>query len=845
MAPNPDVEFLIREGLAVLQWLEAERPLEQLLHGYLRNRLKMPSAGSKQLALFTDNGTTPPNRADDSRFRQLLGNAFYLEFLARELLEAKESPEQTASDIGPSDLNSYFDDSQGPTSVQEHVHRFAHAAAQIYEYLTLYAEQTRDLKILNALLHGMFEHTLAGHEARARLLLRQRREAPGNSTENPARKFVKAVENCVQLLVARQLAELREQAEVANELYQAAMENSTSDSTSMERWPWLPGYSMLLSALVQFARFCEIGQLTLIETIRENLRLARPVFMQTRDDVGYWLCQQCTVSIETIYENSIWVKLAPYQSSLPVGYLQALVESGVLELWPCQVEALERFGILEQTDQRLTVGIAAAPQSGRTQVAEFLIAQALTLENQTRCIYVVQYSADVHNLQERFGHIFEPLSPRRFRVSSFIGSHEISAAEARQMAGSSILIVTPTKLDAMIRQKPDILRETKLIILDHLDVVCEGRRGTSYEMLVARLKLGFDHIRYMMIANQTSSMDKLLKWLSGQQAIRVDEMEWQPTELLTATYEHRTGHLDYAGLDAVELQRSRSKKESVAELALRFNRELGPVLVIAIQARYAESVAQELYTLLERTGISLRSPATALTELEEVASLVEKEIGTEDIALARYVRRGFGLHHSGVPSAVRRELRKSFEDGKLAILIGTMSLAEGTHFPSKIVLIPYLNFDQNSALTAFQFQTIAGKSRDPRFNGEGHVILYTTERRGTADLRELYFEPSLDRLRLSSAFGSLVYSIERKEHEGEYSYYSFQSQLVSAIGENGQHQNQALAIAKGTYYVSSVPSRRTRFRKVIDGELSKLADPSLPPHLRAIQSGSAYQLTEF
>ena len=193
------------------------------------------------------------------------------------------------------------------------------------------------------------------------------------------------------------------------------------------------------------------------------------------------------------------------------------------------------------------------------------------------------------------------------------------------MAGGDVLIVTPEKLDLVVRLRSEYLSQVSLIILDEVQLVDDASRGTKFDLLVTRLKRQLPGARFLVLSAVVpqQTLDDFARWLRGTPDDIVTS-DWRPAVQRFARLEWRgkKGFLRYApSEDTVVLQEfvpgviqervyefvkqstgrrnrpkfpePKNKSQTAAEAAYRFA-ELGPVLVFCSQPGFAEAVGKAL-----------------------------------------------------------------------------------------------------------------------------------------------------------------------------------------------------------------------------------------------------------
>ena len=253
-------------------------------------------------------------------------------------------------------------------------------------------------------------------------------------------------------------------------------------------------------------------------------------------------------------------------------------------------------------------------------------------------------------------------------------------------------------------------------------------------MLLTRLRQSMSDdskILFLSAVVSTDNAADFAEWLCGSRE-SVAASDWRPARQLVGIFNANTNQITYpldnvasAGLQAPfvpsVIQRreyqdytpkqrrpsrlislGRSKGDITAELALRFSSE-GPVVIFTTQPRWAESCARAVSRALQlrrqTEGVDIPSPFRHVRDRDYPPSslaVAQSWLGS-DAALATALRDGIGIHHGGLPEAVRRAVENDFRAGLLPVLTATGTLAQGVNLPVKTVLIHTLHqYDEDA-----------------------------------------------------------------------------------------------------------------------------------------------------
>ena len=101
------------------------------------------------------------------------------------------------------------------------------------------------------------------------------------------------------------------------------------------------------------------------------------------------------------------------------------------------------------------------------------IIHVLDRDPAAKCIFVAPYRALAYEVERTFSRLLGDLG---FTVSTVVGSYETDDFEEFLMQTADLLIVTPKKLDLVVRLRPDILERVGLVVLDEVVTVTSELR---------------------------------------------------------------------------------------------------------------------------------------------------------------------------------------------------------------------------------------------------------------------------------------------------------------------------------------------------------------------------------
>ena len=438
------------------------------------------------------------------------------------------------------------------------------------------------------------------------------------------------------------------------------------------------------------------------------------------------------------------------------------------ELWESQITAL-RAGLLSASNRGLAVRMPTS--AGKTRIAELAILDTLSRIPKPQAVYIAPFNALADEVETAMSGIFADLG---FRVSSVLGNYyDIDDLEGSLVDSSDLLIITPEKLTLLLRTRPQHLENVGLVVLDEGHIIDSNDRGIGYEILLTRLRQHLpDDARFLFLSAVISDQNAadFAEWLCGD-AGAVASSEWRPAQRFDGIFNATTNQIVYpfdradtGGFQAPFVPRvveprtymdytlktrrpkdvqfpSNSKGEVTAELAVRFASE-GPVIVFTTQPRWAESCATAILRALQlrrqTQGVDIPKPFRDVLDLPHPLNsrvVAESWLGP-DANVVKALRSGVGVHHGGLPEAVRRAIESDFRAGLFPVLTATGTLAQGVNLPAKTVVIHTLHqYDagadegDDQRVSLVDFWNTAGRAGRAGAETQGHVIVVTMNNR--------------------------------------------------------------------------------------------------------------------
>ena len=614
-----------------------------------------------------------------------------------------------------------------------------------------------------ALLNAALAYELAGYQANAAYLAREISPAVDSDSrpdvQSLAASFIQRRLIATTWLVERLLRKPPDP-------------NQPLDDLSLEL-----GEVVLADALSRACRFFLRGDLSAYRESVEMLRESRTIF----DSLGAPLHANAAYGLESVLpqmvRRSTWVQLYRRWRGSEVWkrYLTLLARPltrGVTELWPSQIRVLES-GLL---DSDVSAIVRLPTSGGKTRIAEMAIIDTFQRHPGSKCVFVAPYRALAFEIERTLGSILNDLG---YRISSVVGSYETDEFEDFLLRTADLIIVTPEKLDLVLRVRPEIAENIRLIVLDEVHIMDDAHRGIKFELLLTRLKHKIPNNRFLVTSAviPDSTLQGFAAWLADSPDRSVTS-EWRPTIQRRARFEWQgpTGVIrfdrdaeipdlesfvpgilhqrDFTFVNPETRRRNTrnypkpEKGDTAAELAYTFS-EQGPVLVFCTQPSWVESVCKAIvnksihYRRLAGESIHPHFLSTVPTRSLELS----REWLGEQHTITQALSQGVAPHHGRIPNVVREAIELDCRAGRYRVIVATNTLAQGVNLPVRTVIMHSTwradEEGQRSRIPVRDYWNIAGRAGRAGMETEGLIVHITLNRQ---DMRDYFHFGSIENL---------------------------------------------------------------------------------------------------
>lgn len=401
-------------------------------------------------------------------------------------------------------------------------------------------------------------------------------------------------------------------------------------------------------------------------------------------------------------------------------------------LWPAAAE----FAATALGDAPMSAVVAVPTGAGKSAVADLAIQHAV---HRGWVVYLAPTNALVGQIRRQLRRDHPGITVRQF-----LGGAEYTSLPSETLddvAVGQVLVMTPEKCSLALRISPEAFESLALVVLDEAHVLGERRgRGALTELVVAEIATRAEDTTFLFMSALISNPEDLVVWLAGispREAIVIRE-PWRPTRTLRAVVgidkaetlataqepgerlaalPVRRRHVKFDGRLAVlaglhgpwssrdPLDYAVVKIGALTPMRVSRPRGGGDVSVDAGSANVRETVeslaqmlgerGQKVMAFLTRSRHDCFMAAISLPGFGEIElgesvsallSLASAELGVQTL-LEEALKKGAGVHTSALLSEERRASELSFDEGGIAVLFATGTLAQGLNLPATTVIV--------------------------------------------------------------------------------------------------------------------------------------------------------------
>jgi helicase len=414
---------------------------------------------------------------------------------------------------------------------------------------------------------------------------------------------------------------------------------------------------------------------------------------------------------------SFWFSMKIESLDLPDKVKSFYLDSGILELYPPQAEAVEK-GLLE--GKNLLAAIPTA--SGKTLLAE--LAMLKSVREGGKALYIVPLRALASEKFRRF----QEFSELGIRVGISTGDYDL---KDEGLGTNDIIVATSEKTDSLLRNETAWMQDISVVVADEIHLIDSANRGPTLEITLTKLRKMNPACQVLALSATVGNADELAAWLDAELVVS----EWRPTELLEGVLFNGTFYCKDK-----EKPVAQSTKDEAVNLALDTLREGAQCLVF-------ESSRKNCMGFAKKAASTVKKALSAEDE-EALAGIANDvlENSETDIAavLAACIRSGTAFHHAGLTTPSRELVEDGFRKGRIKLISSTPTLAAGLNLPARRVIIRsyrrYSSEEGMQPIPVLEYKQMAGRAGRPGLDPFGEAVLLARSYEEFVFLFENYIE---------------------------------------------------------------------------------------------------------
>lgn len=425
--------------------------------------------------------------------------------------------------------------------------------------------------------------------------------------------------------------------------------------------------------------------------------------------------------------------------------------------YPFTLDPFQKEAIL-CLENNQSVLVSAHTSAGKTVVAEYVI--AMSLKAKQRVIYTTPIKA-LSN--QKYRELFEEFKD----VGLMTGDVTINPS-------ASCLIMTTEILRSMLYRGSEITREVAWVVFDEIHYMRDKERGVIWEETIILLN---DNVHYVFLSATIPNARQFCEWIAylHKQPCHVVYTDYRPTPLQHYIYPaggdgihlvvdensvFREDNFNKAMMvlkDAQPDQKPNMNKrlsrgganiqgggtsgESGVYKVLQtiMDKNMSPVIVFSFSKKECEAYAV----------IASKSDYNSDDEkklVQQVFSNAISILSDEDQKLPQVesvlplLKKGIGIHHSGMLPVLKETIEILFSEGLLKVLFATETFSMGLNMPARTVLFTSCRkWDGKDIrwITSGEYIQMSGRAGRRGLDDKGIVILMIDERMSPAAAKDI------------------------------------------------------------------------------------------------------------
>jgi ATP-dependent RNA helicase DOB1 len=427
--------------------------------------------------------------------------------------------------------------------------------------------------------------------------------------------------------------------------------------------------------------------------------------------------------------------------------------------WPFTLDPFQKVSI-SSIERGESVLVSAHTSAGKTVVAEYAIAQSL--KNNQRVIYTSPIKA---------------LSNQKYReFAAEFGDVGLMTGDVTINPTATCLVMTTEILRSMLYRGSEIMREVAWVVFDEIHYMRDKARGVVWEETIILLP---DKVRYVFLSATIPNAMQFAEWITKThgQPCHVVYTDFRPTPLQHYFFPQSADgiHLvvDEKGVfreenfnkamttiadkhgddpaDAMAKRKGRGKDRKTNKggtkgpsdiykiIKMIMVKNYNPVIVFSFSKNMCESYALQMSNLSFNEESEKAMVDKVFNNALEMLSEEDKQLPQIQNILP-LLKRGIGIHHSGLLPILKETIEILFQEGLIKVLFATETFSIGLNMPAKTVVFTSVRkFDGVSLrwVSPSEFVQMSGRAGRRGLDDRGMVIMMIDEKMEPAVAKEI------------------------------------------------------------------------------------------------------------
>ncbi|CAI5449152.1 unnamed protein product [Caenorhabditis angaria] len=416
--------------------------------------------------------------------------------------------------------------------------------------------------------------------------------------------------------------------------------------------------------------------------------------------------------------------------------------------YPFQLDAFQKQAIL-CIENNQSVLVSAHTSAGKTVVATYAIAQCL--RDKQRVIYTSPIKA---------------LSNQKYReLEEEFGDVGLMTGDVTLNPDASCLVMTTEILRSMLYRGSEIMKEVGWVIFDEIHYMRDKERGVVWEETIILMS---EKVRHAFLSATIPNAKQFAQWICAikHQPCNVVYTDYRPTPLQHFIYpvggeglyevvnvkgefredkfKDAMSGLATTGDKAGGFQKRNTKGTKGDSNVLRIIRtiresDMMPCIVFSFSRKECEAYALSLKDMDFNEDTEKKMVSDVYNSA--IDSLSEDDRQLPQIgSLLPLLRRGIGVHHSGLLPILKETIEILFGEGLLKVLFATETFSMGLNMPARtVVFTSARKFDgtDNRFITSGEYIQMSGRAGRRGKDDRGLVILMVDHQLTADDAKQI------------------------------------------------------------------------------------------------------------